>query len=131
MKIAVATNDKSTICSHLGQCKSFLIFEVSNGEIESESVRDNSFTSHATGSCNHDHDPGHGDHGHDDLIKAVGDCDVVISRGMGWKIAKDLENVEIKPIVTIEVSAKEAVRKYLEGKLEHLTGRTCYCGGSD
>lgn len=130
MKVAVSTDDGKTICGHLGRCASFVVFEIGEGKITSE-VRSNSFTHHATGDCAGHHEPGHGNHSHSSVIEALRDCQVVISRGMGWRIMKELENAEIKPIITSETDAERAVQDYLDGKLEHSPENACGCGGVD
>ena len=131
MKIAIASDDGRTICGHLGRCASFVVFEIDDGKITSKELRRNNFTSHATGGCNHSHEPGEGNHSHDGVIGALGDCRVVISQGMGWRIAEDLEKANIKPIITTEMNAEGAVRDYLDGKLEQFPENACGCGGSD
>lgn len=128
MKIAVASDDGKRICGHLGRCASFVVFEIRDRKIASIDVRENNFTSHSTGDCAHHHEPGQSNHSHDGVIEALADCTVVISQGMGQRIAKDLENAEIEPIVTNEENAEMAVRKYLDGKLEHFSDKTCGCG---
>lgn len=117
MKIAVSTDDGTTICSHLGRCESFLVFDVEAEEIRSRELRTNSFTSHSQGHCSHDHRPGMGAHSHDGIIQGLSDCKVVISRGMGWRVAEDLREANITPVVTEVESAEVAVKAYLEGKL--------------
>jgi predicted Fe-Mo cluster-binding NifX family protein len=131
MRIAVASDDGRTICGHLGRCASFVVFETEDGKITSKELRNNNFTSHATGKCDHNDKPGEGAHSHGDVIGALGDCQVVISQGMGRRIAEDLEKANIKPIITTELDAEEAIRDYLDGKLAHFPENACGCGGRD
>jgi predicted Fe-Mo cluster-binding NifX family protein len=49
MKIAIVSDDKKTISSHLGRAKGFCIFEVEGKEIKSQQYRPNTFTGHARG----------------------------------------------------------------------------------
>jgi predicted Fe-Mo cluster-binding NifX family protein len=130
MKIAVASDDGKSIARHLGRCRSFVVFEVELGKIARTEIRDNSFTAHGEGhTCGHnDHEPGQSGHSHAGVIGALGDCQVVISQGMGWRIAKDLEEARIQPVITGEEDAEQAVRKYLTEDLEHFSGNFCGCG---
>ena len=131
MKIAIASNDGITICGHLGRCASFVVCEIEDGKIISKELRRNNVTSHAVGGCTHSHEPGEGNHSHAGVVGALGDCQVVISQGMGRRIAEDLEKADIKPIITSEMDGEKAVRDYLDKKLEHFPENACGCGGSD
>lgn len=120
MKIAVASDDGKTIAAHLGRCRSFLIYQIENGEIKNKSKLENEFTPHALGECHdetHGHTEGH-HHSHQPVLDALKDCQAVITGGMGWRFAEDLKARNIQPIMTVKRPADEAVEEYIKGKLK-------------
>lgn len=122
MKIAVATEDGKSIFPHFGRSPYFIIFEVEQGRIITEAMRQNTFTGHFRGKHEHhqhgEHNHGAGDpHLHQSVAEGLKDCQVVISQGMGRKAWMDLRARGIEMIVTNEVEVKKAVRMYLAGEL--------------
>jgi len=119
MKIAVATNDEIKIAGHVGRCKGFLVFETENNKITSKEIRLNTFTHHRQQGHNHHehhHSQEHG-HSHHSLIEGLKDCEALIFNHGGWRLIDDLKENNIKPILTDEVLAEDAVQKYLDGTL--------------
>ena len=51
MKIAVASIDGVSISRHFGRSRSFLVFDVEDGETVDQEMRANTFTAHAQGNC--------------------------------------------------------------------------------
>jgi predicted Fe-Mo cluster-binding NifX family protein len=123
MKIAVATEQGKIISDHFGRSPYFAIFEIENGKIINQSMRQNTFTGHFRG---HHEGHMHGErhhgtgapHDHDSVAEGLGDCSVVISHGMGRKAWEDLRARGIEMIVTDETEVNEAVRRYLAGELQ-------------
>jgi predicted Fe-Mo cluster-binding NifX family protein len=107
LKIAVATNDNQTVAGHVGRCKSFLVFETDGPKIIDKVIRINSFTNHGK----------HHGHNHHNLIDGLKDCDALIFNHGGWRLIDDLKAHNINPILTNEVSAVDAVLKYISGDL--------------
>ncbi|MDT3695335.1 MAG: NifB/NifX family molybdenum-iron cluster-binding protein [Ignavibacterium sp.] len=119
MKIAVATNDETRIAGHVGRCKGFLVFETENNKIVNKEIRTNTFTHHRQHEHNH-HEQHHAqkhEHSHHSLIEGLNDCEVLIFNHGGWRLIEDLKANNIKPILTDEVLAEDAVRKYIDGAL--------------
>jgi predicted Fe-Mo cluster-binding NifX family protein len=122
MKIAVATEQGKIISDHFGRSPYFAIFEIENGNIINQSMRQNTFTGHFRGHheghqhVEHQHGTG-GTHGHDSAAEGLGDCNVVISHGMGRRAWEDLRARGIEMIVTDETEVEKAVHMYLAGKL--------------
>lgn len=116
-KIAVATNDNLKVAGHVGRCRSFLIFDTEDKKIINKMTRINSFTHH--GQQDHNHQELHqgGGHGHHNLIDGLKDCEVLIFNHGGWRLIEDLKANNIKPVLTDEVMAEDAVQKYLDGTL--------------
>ena len=119
MKIAVATNDNIKVAGHIGRCKAFLVFEAEDKKIINKVIRINSFTNHGRDDHDHHeqhHGEGHG-HGHQNLIEGLKDCEALIFNHGGWRLVEDLKANNIKPVLTDEVMAEDAVQKYLDGTL--------------
>jgi predicted Fe-Mo cluster-binding NifX family protein len=121
MKIAVATNDNQTVAGHVGRCNAFLVFETHESKILKKEIRENSFTHHKQ---HHDDDREHQHHhggGHENahhgLVDGLNDCEALIFNHGGWRLIEDLKAHNIKPILTDEKLAENAVLKYLNGEL--------------
>jgi len=122
MKIAVATEQGKIIADHFGRSPYFAIFEINNGKIVTQSMRQNTFTRHFRGDQEgHQHGQHHhgaGDpHDHDSAAEGLSDCNVVISHGMGRRAWEDLRARGIEMIVTDETEVEKAVHMYLAGSL--------------
>ena len=73
MKIAIGTDDKKTIRKgHFGESAYYAVFEVLNGEIASQEIRDNP----RTGAKGH-----HGESGK--ILDLLHDCELFMARSMG------------------------------------------------
>jgi len=120
MKIAIVSDDGKTISSHFGRTRGFVIFEVEGKEIKSEEYRPNTFTGHTRGlEGTHEADQ------HGPILKALSDCNVVISCGMGRRIYDDLKGIGIEVFITEETDVKKALELYLEGKLADNSDLAC------
>lgn len=131
MKIAIASDNGNDIASHFGRCNQFVIYEINGKNIQGKELRKNRFTGHSQNECHGEHDnhePGNGIHSHDSIIAALHDCQIVISHGMGWRAAQDLQQHGIQIIVTAEQDAESAINKYLEGSLSSQPDLVCGCG---
>jgi predicted Fe-Mo cluster-binding NifX family protein len=132
MKIAVATNDNQKVAGHVGRCNAFLVFETDDSKILDKVVRINSFTNHGKPRDhnhdheNHQHGEGNGQqHNHHNLIAGLKDCDALIFNHGGWRLIEDLKANNIKPLLTNEIFAENAVLKYLSGDLEISEENVC------
>ncbi len=130
MKIAVASNNKTSVSGHIGRCKGFLIYETDENSIISKSYLENTFTHHRMhqqeeGQHEHHHGEGHG-HGHQNLIDALNGCSALIFQSGGWRLIEELEANGIKPVLTDERIADDAVTKYLNGELEIKEENSCH-----
>jgi predicted Fe-Mo cluster-binding NifX family protein len=127
MKIAVASVDGVSISHHFGRSQCFIVFDVDGDDVGNTTVRPNTHTAHAKGECDGEH--GHHDqpHSHSSIVAALKDCDVVLSYGMGWRAAEDLNKSGIKPLVIDgEMTPKEAVQQFVAGNLRTASG-FCRC----
>ena len=125
MKIAVASDDGSTIARHFGRSACFIIFEIEDGKAKGREVRTNTFTAHARGECTGDH-LAHA-HGHATILEALHDCQAVLCHGMGWRAAEDLKARGIQPLILPgELLPEQALEAYLRGDLQGGKG-FCQC----
>jgi len=126
MKIAVATNDNSTVAGHVGRCRAFLIYQTDGSNIQSKEVRENSFTHHGqkNGGGEEHHGEGQG-HGHQNLIEGLKDCEVLIFNHGGWRLIEDMKAHNITPILTNEEIAESAVLKHIKGELIIFEENVC------
>lgn len=111
MKIAVASDDRTTISEHFGRARGFMVFDLQENTIITQEYREN--LGRSTGECRSC------DHG--TMIKNISDCTVVISYGMGHRIYSDLMEYGITPVVTDERTVHEAIEKYLKNELRNRT----------
>ncbi|MCX6005116.1 MAG: NifB/NifX family molybdenum-iron cluster-binding protein [Chloroflexi bacterium] len=130
MKIAVVTDDETTVCQHFGRAEYYMVFTVEDGKIKSKERRNKVGHRHFAGSES-GHPDEHGPHGcgpeaagkHASMASAISDCQVLIAGGMGMGAYDSMKSYNIEPIVTDITSIEQAVNLYLEGKLPNLMGR--------
>ena len=130
MKIAVISEDGTTISQHFGRAPLYVVVTVEDGKIVGKETRakagHHTFASHqaphlAPGE-RHGFDAG-AQVRHKSMAETVSDCQVILARGMGWGAYESLQSHNIKPIVTDVKSVDEAVQLYLDGKLTNLMER--------
>ncbi|MFB2836088.1 NifB/NifX family molybdenum-iron cluster-binding protein [Floridanema evergladense] len=104
MKIALASQNKTTITQHAGHCQKFWIYETKESEIIDKKLlelsRETSF---------HNSSP-HAPHPLDEV-------QVLIAGGMGRGLAQRLERKGIEAVITEETDLDKAVSAYLDGSL--------------
>ena len=127
MRIAIPTNDGTSISEHFGRSASFLIFEIENGQIKSRELKTNGMEhSHAQGACDH-HSVESKPHSHAGILATLDGCQVVICAGMGQRAAEALRTSGTQILVAPPAPAEETVIAYLAGKLTQRTERFCQC----
>lgn len=102
MKIAV-TYDNGEIFQHFGHTKQFKIYEIENDEIKAEEIID------TNGS-------GHGILGE---FLITNEVEVLICGGLGSGAKNILEENNIKVYPGVERNADEAIKDYINNKLEY------------
>jgi len=130
MKIAVITDDETTISQHFGQASWYMVFTAQDGKITGKEKRPKMGHSHFA-SMEDPHSTHAGPHGYDagaqkkhaSMAEAIADCQVLISGGMGMGAYDSMKSYKIEPIVTDVTNIDEAVKLYLEGKLPNLMNR--------
>ena len=121
MRIAVASDDGTTISSHFGKTRGFVIFDVVDGRVIKRSYIKNTFTGHARGLSGADHSVDR----HGPILQSLKDCKAVIAHGMGQRIYDDLRSVEIEAFIVNETEADEAIRLYLQKRLKDHPAAGC------
>jgi predicted Fe-Mo cluster-binding NifX family protein len=133
-KVAVVTDDGTTISRHFGSSRSYRVLSVSEGKIVNTETREK-FSPHASGQ-NHlremdNHAQGaehHHEHlgaadglsheeKHHNMINTISDCKYCISQGMGYGIYQAMELKGLVPIVTDINGIEESVEALIAGTL--------------
>lgn len=125
-KIAIPSNDGKTISGHFGRALGFVIVELYGTNIVANNYKQNDFTGHARGNHhNHQHGEGHnhGEHGnqahsHHGIFQALNGVDAVIAGGMGQRLWDEFMQQNIEVYMTRESDIENAVKLYIEGKIE-------------
>ena len=122
MKIAVVTDDHSTISAHFGRAVFYEVFEISEGKITSHVTLPK--PSHNQFAEPH-HEPGHA-HGmgpvaeghHARMLEPIRDCQVLLAGGMGQGAYDSLKQAGIQPFLTDVPEIDQAIKAYLDGRLQ-------------
>lgn len=119
MKIAVVTNDGTTISAHFGKARYFAVLTIEDGKIVGQELLDR--TEPASVIPGNAPDTGSGGAGqqHSQAIAPIADCAVVLSGGMGGGMHLALQRARIRPILTDVADIHEAVTAYIEGRLKN------------
>jgi predicted Fe-Mo cluster-binding NifX family protein len=124
MKIAVITEDGTTISRHFGRAPFYLVATVEDGQIIDRQLRDKVGHAHFAHEPHPAEPPGqlHGTSPaaqgrHALMAEALADCDVLICGGMGYGAYESIRARGIRPIVTDLESIDEAIMACVEGRL--------------
>lgn len=128
MKIAVITDDGSTISRHFGRAKYYLVATVENGAITQREMRPKPGHDHFAGQPHEEDTAGQGHgfgpaaHGrHHQMAQVIRDCEAVLCGGMGSGAYEGVQQLGIKPVLTRLTSIDEAVQAYAAGRLVNQT----------
>ena len=130
MKIAVITEDGTTVSQHFGRAHLYVVATVEDGKVVGKETRDKAGHHTFSGGEHPETAPGER-HGYDagaqsrhaTMAQAIADCQVMIGGGMGWGAYEGLKGFNIEPIVTDVTNIDEAVSLYLENRLPNLMDR--------
>ena len=129
MKIAAVSDDGITISQHFGRATLYVVLTVEDGEIMGTETRPKA-GHHSFAGQDPPHAPGErrgygsgAQARHAAMMETISDCQVLLTRGMGWGAYEALREAGIEPIVTDVSDIQEAVRLYIEGKLPNLRER--------
>ena len=129
MKIAVVSDDETTISRHFGRAPYYIVLTIEEGQIVGRETRAKA-GHHTFGSCDCHAAPGE-THGHGEqseakhqmMAESIDDCDAVIAGGMGWGAHESLKGRGIEPVITDARDVAEAALAYAGGTLPNLTDR--------
>jgi predicted DNA-binding protein (UPF0251 family)/predicted Fe-Mo cluster-binding NifX family protein len=130
MKIAVVTDDGTTICQHFGRAQYYSVITIENGQVKSKEQR--SKAGHHVAGVEHASHASHGErHGFDTNAQAshagmmanITDCQLVMAGGMGWGAQVSLKQAGIDVYMTDKINIDEAIQLYIQGKLPNLQER--------
>jgi len=130
LKIAVVTDDGTTICQHFGRARFYTVVTIENGQVINKEQRPKA--GHHVAGMQHASQESHGErHGfdanaqasHASMIANITDCQVVMAGGMGWGAKESLKQAGIAVHTTDVENIEEAVRLYLQGKLANRAER--------
>jgi len=112
-QIGIATTDGVSVCDHLARSTAFLILQVEDGRVRSQTLR-----SRSTGTCGR----------HATFVELLDGCHAVLCGGIGQGAADALIAHGIEPLVLAGRAASEqAVEGYLAGTLVISGERVCLC----
>ena len=108
MRIAIPTNDKTTIYKRTGRANAFLIVDVDMAAINEIDYRTNT---HSHEEHAHDGEENH-DHSHAELVESLSDCAFVIVNVIGKHLLADIKNAGIIVFKTKEENIKNAIADF-------------------
>lgn len=126
MKIAAVSDDGATISEHFGRAPLYVVVTVEDGRVVGRETREklgHAQFSREGGDGAREADPrGHGfdpaaRDRHARMAAAIGDCEVLLARGMGAGAYDGLRSAGIRPLVTDVADINAAVEAYLAGDL--------------
>ncbi len=125
MKIAVITDDGTTISRHFGRAANYKILTVEDGKVTMSELRakpgHDQFKEN-----NHAHLEGSGqrhgygpvaEHRHHRMAEVIADCQVLLCRGMGSGAYDNMRAIGIRTIITDLASIDKAVVAFLDGSI--------------
>ena len=107
MRIGVASHDGVGVSDHFGRSRFLLVFDVEEGRVRGMERRVAGPPAGAGGA-----------HGHSALLALARDCRMVISGGMGARMAAELRRMGVEPFVSGDAacSARTALARVLSGE---------------
>ena len=116
-KIAVVTEEGTTISSHFGRAQYYEVLTFQDGKLVHRERREK-FAPHGMGEG---HGAAHQHHGgkHETMLEPIRDCQVVIARGMGDGAYAHLTSGGFTTLLTDLHSIDEVVSAVASGTLQH------------
>jgi predicted Fe-Mo cluster-binding NifX family protein len=131
MKIAVVTDDGTTVSQHFGLARYYAVLAVEGQQVVGQEMLDRGDTLLPVA----EHQPHQGLTGEIDchgagtaaaathlrMVQPIQDCQALLARGMSWSARECLISAGIRPILTDIASLDEAIQAYLDGSiLDHV-----------
>jgi predicted Fe-Mo cluster-binding NifX family protein len=123
IKIAVITDDGTSISQHFGRAQYYMVFSIEDGKIVEREMR--AKVGHSQFSAVGPEEHHHEQHGVDDtshtkhvqMAGSITDCEAVLCGGMGMGAYQSMLRLNIQPIVTNFLDVEAAAQAYIDGKL--------------
>lgn len=131
MKIAVVTDDGTTVSEHFGRARYYAVLTVEEQpqRIVGRELLDRGDTVLPP---DDQHQARHGVSGavdchgtgvaaaawHERMVQPIADCQVLITRGISWSARECVIGLGIRPILTVIADLDEAVQACLDGSIE-------------
>ena len=127
MKIAIASENGTTISKHFGKATQYVIINIEDGKILSREIRpkiahlhpDCSKHKQCTCECRNQSCEASVYDRHRTMIINILDCSVLLTGGMGWGVREMLTSRKIKPVITKCENLEDAVKLYLMDNYPH------------
>lgn len=124
MRVAIPTNDMTTISAHFGRSKGFMVYDLEKNKVVNFRYLLNTFTSHAKNK-EKENDHGKHKHSHETILNSLAKCKVVIAGGMGKRLFNDFNEKGIQVYVTQEKSIHKVLELLSKGVLDNNTSKFC------
>jgi len=128
-KIAVITEDGTTISQHFGRAQYYMVLSVEEGKIVQREMRNkmghNQFA-HASHEEHHAEAHGLDAASHDkhvQMASAIEDCEALLCGGMGMGAYESMRRLNIRPVVTDIREIDAAVQAYLDSSIVDRTDK--------
>ncbi len=127
MKLAVVTDDGTTVSRHFGMARYYAVFDIKEQRVVAREMLDRSDTLAAV--AEHGARQGLAEgidcHGtgtaaaaaHLRMVQPIEDCEALLTRGMSWSARECLLGSHVRPILTDIEGLDEAVEAYLDGTI--------------
>ena len=122
MKLAIASNNGTTIQRHFGRTSQYVVVTIEDGQETAREVRTmDSEPQHLQIGHRQEHEPGQGNHHrrHRSLLSPISDCDVLVAGGMGIPMAQAADASGIHLILSNVRLVDDIVSAYIDDTLEH------------
>lgn len=112
MKVAFSSSNGKTISAHFGRSRYFVVLEIEDGKIVNREVRENPHASepHEHGGHHQHQHHHHHHHHHLWMEETLGDCDVIITRGLGHGAYQNLIELGKEVYVVEEKEMEKALK---------------------
>jgi len=131
MKIAIVSDQGTTISQHFGRASQYVVVTVEEGKITGKEIRSkvghHNFAAagdeaHGCGSEPHGHGAGSTDK-HNAMVGSILDCSNLLAGGMGRGAYESLKSHGVEPVITDVQDIDLALKLFLENKLPNLMER--------
>ena len=118
MKIAVASDDGTSVSQHFGRAPYYVVFSVEEGKVTGREVRSKTYHHGADQEQGRPGESGshHAGHSHGGMVSPIADCAVVLAGGMGQGAYDSLRAQGIEPAFVRAGRAEDGIADYLAGR---------------